>query len=184
MKFKNSALGVGFVSLLAFSLISALRTTADGTAATPSEAASLSTMTTILPLSEAQALFKFYFDADSIFGKQHGGHRKKETYWTPTAADVAQAELALFDYMKVTDVPHTTKPQHLVPKEYFRQYAGVMRGDKKCLLINCYATSTASTFSPKRNKAILVFDGGSAFFHASYNPATHQIENVQFNGVA
>ena len=152
-------------------------------------------MTTVLPPEEAAALFKFYFDADSLFGKQDRHHRVKETYWIPAAADVAGAEAALAAYPKLAASPKEfSRPQVFILSDYLRQYAGVARGDKKLILINGLSASGASNFvtvpSSRKtggswhNRAILVFDGGFGFFHAAYDPVTHQIQHLEFNGFA
>lgn len=164
-------------------------------------AASSSTTTTVLPPKEAEALFNFYFNAPSPFGKQDKHHKVKESYWVPAAADVAQTETDLFAYTKTTAYAAELKregvehwPHPIDVARYSRQYAGVMRGDKKFILINGFAPSGASPFvtAPShsrnggswRDRAILVFDGGPAFFHALYDPTTRQVEYVYFNGFA
>ncbi len=179
-------------------LLSATSLNAQSETAAPAaahNAASDTVMTTVLPPEEAVALFKFYFNADSLFGKQDRHHRVKETGWTPMAADVAGAEAALAAYPKFATSPKDySRPQVFTLSDYLRQYVGVMRGGKKLILINGLSASGASNFvtvpSSRKtggswhNRAILVFDGGFGFFHAAYDPATHQIEHLEFNGFA
>ncbi len=179
--------------LLATSL-SVLSGTAAPTASQPT-ASPDAAMTTVLPPEETIALFKFYFNADSLFGKQDRHHRVKETCWTPAAADILGAESALATYPKTAVSPKDfSRPQTFALSKYLRQYAGVMRGDKRLILINGLSAFGASDFvtvpSSRKpggswhNRAILVFDGGFGFFHAVYDPATHQIQHLEFNGFA
>ena len=194
MNCKNPARVLTFVSILTFGLLNSPCTVADDTHSGQAIAVPAA-MTTVLPPSEAERLFKFYFDGDQIFGKQDRHHRLKEVFWTPTESEVAQAEVALANTLKAkVDTRVLSEPQNIALTKYFRQYAGVMRGDKKCILVNAFPISAHSSFvvvaskNPKggdwHDRAVLVFDGGPSFFHAAYNPVTHHIENLQFNGIA
>ena len=193
LNFQTTCLLLASALLLAGTSLNAQNKTPN--LAAPQNVAPDAVMTTVLPPEEAAALFKFYFNADSLFGKQDRHHRVKEIYWIPTAEDVAGAEAALTAYPRFAVSPKDySRPQVFTLSNYLRQYAGVMRGDKKLILINGLSSSGASSFvtvssSHKtggswHSRAILVFDGGYGFFHAAYNPVTHQIEHLEFNGFA
>jgi len=173
------------------------------TAAPPKLAATASATTTILPPQEAEVLFKFYFASDALFGKQDRHHRVKETYWTPTVTDVSQLETDLTTYLRTAAYADCLRQQGLEDcrhpiyvTSYFRQYAGVMQGGKKIILINGFIPPRASYFYPPpkpgsdqlfgywRSRAVLVFDGGPSFFHAAYDTATRRVEGPAFNGRA
>lgn len=75
------AISLLFVCTLLFSVTSlnaqskTASPTAPQNAAVPNAA-----MTTVLPPKEAETLFKFYFNRDSLFGKQDRHYRSKETF--------------------------------------------------------------------------------------------------------
>ena len=198
MNFKTSLRLSCAASFLTISLWSAQRIIADaapqGQIATPS-----SSMTTVLLPKEAEALFKFYYNSDALFGKQDKRHKVIETYYTPNAADVSQLETDLAAYTKTSAYADDLRrngaenwSHPLYVTSYFRQYAGVMRSGKKIVLINGFAPSLAPVFvslpshtnkgEDWHDQAIIVCDGGCGFFHATYDPASHKIEGLQFNG--
>lgn len=194
-----SAAASSLTVFLSVALLNTRSVTADvsvaGHAAAPSSA-----MTTVLPPKEAEALFGFSFNGDSLFGKQDRHHKLKETFWTPTTADVAQAEAALAAYAQTARAADPKRegavhwPLSAPVTGYYRQYAGVMRGDRRCVLINGFAPPVlpmlaAGLHGGKNNgdwhdRAVLVCDGGFAFFHTAYDPAAHRIKSLEFNGFA
>lgn len=101
-------------------------------------------------------------------------------------------DLDLAAYMRIQGNPARLPRLPIsTPSKYFRQYAGVMRGDKKIILINCFSVSSYGTdqsvqkIDPYWQSHVnLVYDGGFAFFQSAYDPATHQIEHLEFNGFA
>ena len=195
------------MSFLIVALLNAGGATADS--AVQGQAAPSAAITTILPPKEAETLFKVYFNADYLFGKQDRHHRLKETYKMPDAADVAQLETDFAAYAQspayatyAADLKRRGMVHAISLTSYCRQYAGITRGNKKFILINGFTPSFASWLvtapinhrkgSPINQKrgldwhdqAVIVDDGGPAFFHAVYDPASHQIKDFTFNGIA
>ena len=154
-------------------------------------------VTTFLSPKEAAALFDLYFSQEAVFGKQNNLKSARETYWTPTAADVAQAQRNLADFTRAgvdTVDPKWSqfeyRPHDIVLTTDFRQYAGITRGDKKFVLINGITAPDTIQFVPAlgayntdgswREQASLRSDGGSSF-RAVYDLTTHRIDYLAFN---
>ena len=179
-KFKNAAFMLTSVVPLIVTPAGVTRTLANSITAVKAPVTSTQ-MTIVLSPMEAESLFKSSFDADSVFSKQDSHHQVKETYWIPTSADVAQAEASLTVYVKTSTHPFMgPTPNDL--SYYFRQYAGVMRGSKKIILISGFPVDHKRGIAGY-NHIITVSDGGFAFFHAAYNPKTRKIQNFKFNDV-
>ena len=143
-------------------------------------------VTSILPPQEGEALFHQYFDIDGPFGKQNSRHSAKRFYWTPTAAEVSQAETSLAEYAQANNDVLDQSSVHLglvshdiVLTSDSRQYAGVTQGSERLILIKGSSFSSVSPNSffmmssqamseGRRTQSGHYSDGGSAF-RAAYD---------------
>jgi hypothetical protein len=68
-----------------------------------------------------------------------------------------------------------------------RQYLGITLHGKKLIYLNSFPKSILTDF-PKpaawRAKAVVVCDGGDAFWGVMYDPADNTLHDLQSNGVA
>jgi hypothetical protein len=72
-----------------------------------------------------------------------------------------------------------------------RQYLGIVSGDQKLIYVNAFSRdsgdpassgpATARNFDWHRD-AVVVCDGGPAFFGVEYDPATKSFDHFEFNG--
>ena len=112
--------------------------------------------TAVLPLSE---------------GPQLTGEGKSG-YWTPKAADLKRLE---------ADTPPAVK-------SYYRQYIGITRDGARLIFIEGFSPSMGAEFDRNkedwRHRAIMIMDGGTGVFRATYNPHTRKFVGPEYNGVA
>jgi len=120
-----------------------------------------------------------------LVGAQAAGHFAKGTqFWTPTANDIAQLETGLQAIAKKTPVPNVRpgQPAQNIATTYHRQYIGILQGGKKKIYVNAFRASKEAEFPHWREKFVMVFDGGSGFYHTIYDVESHHFEAVRFNG--
>jgi len=110
---------------------------------------------------------------------------KGTQFWTPTASDIAQLETDLQALAKKTPLQNVRsgQPAQNIATAYCRQYIGIMEGGKKKIFVNAFRASHAAEFPHWRQQYVFVFDGGSGFYHVTYDVKTHQFGEVRFNGV-
>jgi hypothetical protein len=112
-------------------------------------------------------------------------------FWTPEVSEVPAAEAALALYMNLPDVQKPRAPLN----DYIRQYIGIRRNGEVLIHINLalkkdveFDQETERKIRGKssdwHSKAIVVTDGGDAFWRIDYDPRTKQLKNARFNGVA
>ena len=180
---------LAFTSLLTLSSVNAPKVMA----ANPNFA-----VTSILTPQEGEALFRSEFKADDLFGKQDNRHNVKQTYWTPTAAEVHQAENSLAGYTGAINNAYDQSVVQIDPTPYdiflttdIRQIAGVMQGSKRLLLINglpfpsdsrnsIFTVSSLFTNEVWHNRTGHASDGGSAFL-AAYDLDAHRVISLNFD---
>jgi hypothetical protein len=98
--------------------------------------------------------------------------------WDPTPDDVARLEAALPAFL--ASAPNT--PGDLMQKlpGYKRQYAGIIDGDGRSLiLVNAFCDAGGTDW---QSQPVLVLDGGDCFFHISYDPAAGTFSGLTING--
>jgi len=103
--------------------------------------------------------------------------------WLPTKADIKGLEANL---PHITELPAKGwKPAQFVlrPEKYFRQYVAVVgdAGERK-IFINAMCSVQSSP--DWRTRLILTADGGSCFWHVTYDPATKKFSGLEINGRA
>ena len=129
---------------------------AAGTSAAPKPIPAHTIMhTTVLPLSEGP----------------HLAESGATGYWTPQAAGLKRLE---------ADLPHSVS-------SYYRQYLGIVQQGKRLIYINGFSTDVAPEFIGGaydwHRHAVFVDDGGTGFFHATYDPKTRKFTGPIYNGV-
>jgi hypothetical protein len=72
-------------------------------------------------------------------------------------------------------------------RDYYRQYVGIVVGNRKVIYINAFASGLLDVTGRKnrwRSEPMLACDGGSAFWGAIYDPETKTFSDLAFNGEA
>jgi hypothetical protein len=103
-----------------------------------------------------------------------------EGAWQPNAQDIAALEAALpaaLGAMKAKGVPVRT----ILLGGFRRQYVGIVRGGRRYLYGNFFPAEAGGS-DRWRREAVIVCDGGPAFFGAEYDVAGHAFTQIGFNG--
>ena len=109
---------------------------------------------------------------------------KATAVWTPTAADVRQAEELLPAYLASRDAASALGESRVraeLPR-YKRQYWGVVRRGRLEILIHFYHEDTS--VGRKRlwlQGMVAVSGGGDQFFRITYQPNTKRFTGLQIN---
>ncbi|HVU21496.1 MAG TPA: hypothetical protein VHE09_12255 [Rhizomicrobium sp.] len=104
--------------------------------------------------------------------------------WQPSKAQIGALEAGL---PKALDDAMAKRGEHLDrAKTFLRQYAGFIIGGRKVIYTNAFPRSVRddqqSSALSWRFRAVVVCDGGSAFFGVEYDPAKDTFANFAFNG--
>jgi hypothetical protein len=174
----------GFVSLLGFCLLNGYR----APAANPNFS-----HTVLLSPHDGQALLGLYFSDSPMFTNLPRTPSLVITFWTPTNADVAQVQDALWKYEALgADVidpkwDELQEPHAIVLTTDTRQYAGVtINGRKHILIVGSTASGNSMVFNARdlgddqQNRFSTPTDGGSAF-KGIYDPTSRRIELLLFD---
>jgi hypothetical protein len=105
----------------------------------------------------------------------------KVDLWEPTIAEIDGVERSLAAYLANLD----KAGKHTPPKKvsYHRQYVGFIRNGERYIYANFYPDE--NEFRSQESKhAIMVCDGGPAFWGIVYRVKAKTFEDPQFNGVA
>jgi hypothetical protein len=102
--------------------------------------------------------------------------------WQPAEADIKALEARLLPRLASL---HPEKAKGA----YYRQYAGVIIGKRKVIYINAFWVADAKVQHAEdkdrwRREPVIVCDGGDDYWGAVYDPATQEISEFEFNGVA
>lgn len=103
-------------------------------------------------------------------------------YWTPTGAQVMEAESALTAYLKSH---HSDEPAMLVKQRFHQyrfQYLGYSDHGKRFILINGFCDSFWKEDDSWKTRFVFVLDGGACFFHARFRVADSKIVEFETNG--
>jgi hypothetical protein len=74
----------------------------------------------------------------------------------------------------------------LMLSDSYRQYIGVISHGKKLIYLNAFDKSILTDSAEHRDwrtKALIICDGGDAFWGVEFDPADNTFHNLQFNGV-
>jgi len=125
----------------------------------------------ILPASQAKSLTSQC---------SRGVPAKGEGTWQPSWADITAMESALRVALKAE--PRAPERKGLrAPEGWRRQYVGVVRGGRRFIYGN-YLPPDDWMGDRWRSQAVIVCDGGAAFFGAEYDVAGRRISHLAFNG--
>jgi hypothetical protein len=93
--------------------------------------------------------------------------------WRPTKADIDGLEARLQELSRVK-AEDRSAGQITVdhPRQYFRQYVAVIREGRKLIFVNAFCDEVQ--FPDWHQRLVVVFDGGSCYWQALYEPATHR----------
>jgi hypothetical protein len=118
----------------------------------------------ILPTSEGPAL---------IHQRSRGSPTNVSGFWTPSPEQVLSIEKLL---------PDLLRKNHLKSKisDSYRQYVGIISSGRKLIYLN----SIPHELPDWRTKAVVVFDGGEAFWGVEFDPADNTFHNLGSNGWA
>lgn len=101
--------------------------------------------------------------------------------WQPTKVDIEALE---------ANLPHVAnlqargwKPgQHIDhPERYFRQYVACVASGKRKIFVNAFCNTPSST--DWHSRLLLTADGGSCFWHVTYDPVTKKFSGLEINGI-
>lgn len=95
--------------------------------------------------------------------------------WAPSESDIKEAEAQL-PTLQVKDV-----------YDYYRQYVGIVIGDRKLIYVNAFHSAFLELADLKerwRREPVMVCDGGKAFWGAVYDPQTKKFSGLALNGQA
>lgn len=99
--------------------------------------------------------------------------------WVPTGNDVKELEQQLPSFVgRHLPVYLDELPQPL--DDYKRQYVGLSNDSGKFVYVNLFLADSRMDW---RQRAIVVCDGGAAFFGVLYNVGTHRFVHIAYNGV-
>jgi hypothetical protein len=107
----------------------------------------------------------------------------KEGVWEPTAKDIKRLEGLLPAYV-------AAHPPQLAPdllrtlKQYKRQYAGVIQKGRRIIYVNVFLSYPSYGSDDWRRTAVVVCDGGAAFWGIEFDVASGTFSNLFTNGVA
>jgi hypothetical protein len=121
----------------------------------------------ILPVSEGPALIKQC---------SRSSPTNVSDYWSPSPSQVIAIEKLLPELIR--------KSGHkLNLSGSYRQYLGVTRQGKKVIYLNSFPRAVAeSAHLDWRTKALVICDGGAAFWGVEFDPDDNTFHNLEFNG--
>jgi hypothetical protein len=104
-----------------------------------------------------------------------------EGYWQPTIEDLRPLERHLSAFVR--DNPNSMYPNQWQELSKFkRQYAGIIRNDKKTIYVNLFPSK--ETVTAWRRQVILVCDGGPWYFGVEYDIEAAKFTHIAYNGLA
>lgn len=110
--------------------------------------------------------------------------RTKKAFYTPTTSEVEALERILpgfFGEYAKSGVPNAeiVTPQFLSRlSTYKRQYVGYRQGARQFI----WVWATCNDKLAWRTEPVEVLDGGSCFWHVTYDVSAHRLAELKFNG--
>jgi hypothetical protein len=100
--------------------------------------------------------------------------------WQPTQADLdgLEANLSHISDLKAKGWKPAKRIDH--PERYFRQYLGLLNAGKRMIFVNAFCNAQSSF--DWRSRLLLVMDGGSCYWHVTYDPAAKKFSGLEING--
>jgi len=109
---------------------------------------------------------------------------KPASLWTPTEADIRDAEERLSQYLKSSEATAALGSTRIAPEltRYYRQYWGrVVRGQRQVLIQFFHADSSAGKRGLWYQGTLVVSGGGYQFFRVSYDVRTKRFSGLKMN---
>ena len=116
-----------------------------------------------------------------------GAPEAGEATWQPGAADIAALEAALPAALRESPPRFGNRDWSRAPEGWRRQYAGIIRGGRRTIYGNFFPSDAGgSPENPDRWRldAVIICDGGPAFFGVEYDVVSGRILRLDFNGMA
>lgn len=107
---------------------------------------------------------------------------KTFTVWNPSPADIAHLEALLPAFLRSQKTPPDFQPLH----DYYRYYAGVIKGGRKTICVSFLHVSFLNHLPPGSTETdvISVLDGGGYVFRVQFDVNADRFEWVSFGGYA
>jgi hypothetical protein len=96
-------------------------------------------------------------------------------FWTPSVAQVLEAERRLPAFLSQSGHKIDLSRTH-------RQYMGIISAGKKLIYLNALLADQSDL--DWKTTAIIVCDGGDAFWGVEFDPTDNSFHNIEFNGEA
>jgi len=105
--------------------------------------------------------------------------------WAPKQDDVSAME-ANFHQVSVLSRKYQPGRQVENPIEYFRQYLGLLAGEKKRIYVSAFCGLNNNSLAPKywRDHLFMISDGGSCVWQALYDVSAREFVGLSVNGFA
>jgi hypothetical protein len=98
--------------------------------------------------------------------------------WTPDVKQIAELEKDLVAALSKADSPEVFKARDF--SHLARQYGGIADSVHKLIYVNAFTTRDNN--GDWRKRAVMVCDGGPAFFGVEYDPSAKTFSHFEFNG--
>jgi hypothetical protein len=116
------------------------------------------------------------------------GPPRFEKTWLPTQVDVQALESRLDRISSLSSVGLIPKERIVNPRRYYRQYVGIVLGNRKLIYLNAFCQKPDDVVVRQggdwRQNPIDVCDGGDCFWSAVYDPVSGEFSDLQVNGIA
>ena len=122
--------------------------------------------------------------AEALRRSERQGRRSFTEYWTPTEADIREAETLLGDYLASDEVAAVLRGSRVKSElaHYRRQYWGVVRDGQRELLVSFFHTSTPAVERGLwKTTVFAVAGGGDNYFRVSYGVESKRFSRLQIN---
>jgi hypothetical protein len=106
-----------------------------------------------------------------------------EGAWALSAEDAAAVERRLPDLLREPPARFPAGARVDLAASH-RQYVGVVVGGRRLVYVNAFPASILREGWHRPGEALIVCDGGAAFWGALYDPATGRFSGLAFNGEA
>jgi len=70
------------------------------------------------------------------------------------------------------------------PSRYYRQYVGIVVGERKLIYLNAFCEKVVKQSGDWRKNPVDVCDGGDCFWSAVYDTSSGEFSDLQVNGIA
>lgn len=110
--------------------------------------------------------------------------KKPASFWTPTEADIREAEARLSGYLTSPEAAAVVRGTRIGSEltRYRRQYWGtVVRGQRHVLMLFVHADSSPGRSGLWYRGAFVVMGGGDQFFRVSYDVRTRRFSGLRVN---